>query len=865
MRRPVVYLLFLLSGAAGLVYQVIWVRVFGNVFGNTVHSAAVVTAVFMGGLGLGSWLAGRLADRVYLRSRRAPLLLYALFELGIGALGLALAWLLPELGALSAAVSAYDLGPDGWHELGAGSLALRYLLGALLLSPPALLMGGTLTLLARAVVGADLEAAPARIGLLYGLNTLGAAAGALVTDLGLVPGLGLLGSQAVAALLNLAAGLGALGLWRARRAERAAPPPAPAAPAPASWRPLGAASLALLLTGFAAMGLEIVWFRFLSYVLGGYRAVFSLLLSVLLLGLFLGALLGGWLARRVRSPETLFAAAQALLVVSALAGLMLFDGGALRAQADALREGHRAAGPALRALLELWLNLTPMLWLVGLPAVCMGLAYPVANALVQRTEARVGGRAGLLYLANTGGNVLGSLLAGFLLLPWLGVQRSTGVFALAALLGAACPLLAARRPWRRAGAAALAAGLLALAAFGALPRNQLVRESFAADLPEAEHRVLALREGVNETLMVVEVPGFARALFTNGHNMSGTRPSSLRYMRAFAHLPLLMQANPRRALVICFGVGNTLYAASLHRSLERLEVVDLSRDVLEHAGYFAATNHDVLQDPRVRVFVNDGRHHLRMQPEGRYDLVTLEPPPIGFAGVSALYTREFYALVRSRLAPGGALTQWLPGLQVDAPAALALVRAFLEVFPEAVLLNGFGTHMILLGRRDAPPELPLPTLLANLEAEPGVRASLAEVAMAQPAELVGSFAAGPDTLEAATRGVAPVTDDRPLLEYSVRSILRHTRQPPELFDPAGARAWCPACLAPDAPGLEHLAGHLAVMAAYYRSPAFLGADDPEAEIFELPAPVPEESAAIAASRYLRTLLSPGLDLPAADD
>ncbi|HSA23653.1 MAG TPA: fused MFS/spermidine synthase, partial [Myxococcota bacterium] len=803
MARPLVYLLFLVSGIAGLVYQVIWVRVFGNVFGNTVHSAAVVTAVFMAGLGLGSWLAGRLADRAWRRARATPLLLYALSELAIGALGLGLAWLLPELDALSAAVSTYSLGPDGWHELSTGSLALRYVLGALLLAPSTLLMGGTLSLLVRAVVGADLEAAPARIGLLYGLNTLGAAVGALATDFSLVPSLGLLGSQLLAAGLNAAAGLGALAVWRAHRRQAPAPAPAPAdapeASAPrtdGARRPLGAASAALLLTGFAAMGLEIVWFRFLGYVLGGYRAVFSLVLAVLLLGLFLGALAGGWLARRLRRPEVLFAGAQALLVLSALGALMTFDGGALRAQADALREGYRAAGPSLRALYELWVNATPMLWLVALPAVCMGLAYPVANALVQRTEAAVGGRAGLLYLANTSGNVLGSLGAGFLLLPWLGVQACTGLFALAALAGAGCLLLHpdGRAPRaRRAILLALGAGLAGVAAFGALPRNLLVRESFAGDLPEVEHRVLALREGVNETLMVVEVPGFARALFTNGHNMSGTRPSSLRYMRAFAHLPLLMQAHPRRALVICFGVGNTLYAASLHARLERLEVVDLSRDVLEHAGYFAATNHDVLDDPRVQVFVNDGRHHLRMQPEGRYDLVTLEPPPIGFAGVSSLYTREFYALVRSRLAPGGALTQWLPGLQVAEAGELALVRAFLDVFPDAVLLNGFGTHMILLGRRDAPPGLPLDTVLANLAAEPAVRASLEEVALARPTELVGAFAASAGTLAAATRGVAPVSDDRPVLEYSVRSVLRHTRQPAALFDPAGARAWCPAC------------------------------------------------------------------------
>src|SRR5262249_12390088 len=159
--------------------------------------------------------------------------------------------------------------------------------------------------------------------------------------------------------------------------------------------------------------------------------------------------------------------------------------------------------------------------------------------------------------------------------------------------------------------------------------------------------------------------------------MSGTTPLAQRYMRAFAHLPLLMRDAPERAAAICFGVGNTAQAVALHPSIRRIDVVHLSDQVLEHGGYFRATNGDVLAGPRVSVFVNDGRHPLLMQPEGSYGLIPLERPCLRFAGVSALYSKEFYALARPRLRPDGQMTQWLPIYQVPAHVALAIIRAFI--------------------------------------------------------------------------------------------------------------------------------------------------------------------------------------------
>src|SRR5207245_1738486 len=188
-----------------------------------------------------------------------------------------------------------------------------------------------------------------------------------------------------------------------------------------------------------------------------------------------------------------------------------------------------------------------------------------------------------------------------------------------------------------------------------------------------------------EVIAVSDEPGKGRTLFTNGHPMSSTARLSQRYMRALAHIPLLSMDAPETVLVIGFGVGNTTHAATLHPSIRRVDVADLSRAILAHSSYFKDVNDDVLNDPRVAVYVNDGPHHLLMQPAASYDLITLEPPPIAYAGVAALYSKEFYALSRARLKPRGFLSQWLPPYQVPTATALAMLRAFAQFFPQAVL------------------------------------------------------------------------------------------------------------------------------------------------------------------------------------
>ncbi|ATB33421.1 fused MFS/spermidine synthase [Melittangium boletus] len=803
MRAPLLYLLFFLSGISGLVYQVVWVRQFGNLFGNTVWSAAVVTAIFMCGLGVGGLVAGRLADRLHARDGAAPLRLYARVELGIAVLGMLVALALPWVGRASGALSAYTPDAQGWLVLSVSSQVWRYLLALVLLGPITLLMGGTLTLLIRHQVGSQFSAAGWHVGALYGVNTAGAALGAFLTDLAFIPALGVRDTQLLAVALNTAVGLCALLVLRQGASSAAPPPPVLSEPAPPPSMPeesrlVHLTGMALALSGFASMGMEMLWFRYFSTLLGGFRSVFSLLLTVILVCMWLGATLAGGLVRRLGRPALLLGSALTLLVITSLGLLASLDVESVRASERALGHG----GPPSRLAEHLFL-LMPMISAVGLPSVLMGMTFPLANALVQRASATVGGRAGGLYLWNTAGAVLGSLCTGFLLLPALGMQRSMGALALLTTL-ALLPLALAAIPLPEAGLSRrrvptlLAGCALALVGWSGQAPDKLLRQGFPIVDVEPV-RVLATSEGPNETVLIAEVEGLGRALYTNGHSMAGNEPTAQRYMRAMAHVPLLQQESPRRVGIICFGAGNTVHAASLHPSVEKLDVMDLSRNVLSHADYFAATNGHVLKDPRVTVHVNDGRQHLRMRPEGTYDLITLEPPPIAFAGVGSLYSREFYALARSRLVPGGYFTQWLPAYQVPEHTSRAMVRAFLDVFPDAVLLAGYGAELILMGSNGGQNQLHLAEVQRRLEARPQVKADLERFWLGSPVEYAGLFSASTRGLEALTRGVAPVTDDWPITEYSMASTGTPRRMPAGLFALEDLTTWCTDCDDPRLP------------------------------------------------------------------
>jgi tetratricopeptide (TPR) repeat protein len=337
--------------------------------------------------------------------------------------------------------------------------------------------------------------------------------------------------------------------------------------------------------------------------------------------------------------------------------------------------------------------------------------------------------------------------------------------------------------------------------------------------------------------------------------MSSTLPFSQRYMRALAHLPLLSMGNPERVLVIGFGVGNTTHAATLHPSIRRVEVADLSRGVLDHARYFSEFNKGVLGDPRVAVHVNDGRQHLQMQPPGSYDLVTLEPPPIAYAGVAALYSREFYELAKSRLKAGGYVSQWLPAYQVPSSTTLSMVRAFVDVFSGAVLVSGAESDLLLLGANGVRAEVDPGRLAASLARAPLARADLERIDLGRPTEIVGTFVASAATLADATRDTPPVTDDRPIQEYGVLSLLNFGEAvPASIVKLEDVASWCPRCFVDGrpVPQVADLELYLALLQRAYRASPV--------EVRRARAIADREGREVAGSAYLGAIVPESADL-----
>jgi spermidine synthase len=377
--------------------------------------------------------------------------------------------------------------------------------------------------------------------------------------------------------------------------------------------------------------------------------------------------------------------------------------------------------------------------------------------------------AGFLTLANTAGAMAGSLAAGFLLLPWLGIEGSIRLLAGSYGLAAACMLLAGLRPaLRREAVAFAAAGALFIGVVALFPSGLMERRYLRYALDRFERTEGAvpveIREGLTETVIylrrdLLDEPLYYR-LVTNNHSMSATSINARRYMKLFVYLPVALHHEPRSALLISYGVGCTAKALTDTASFERIDVVDISRDILEmNRIVYPDPAEYPLEDPRVRVHVEDGRYFLQTT-EQRFDLITGEPPPPKSAGVVNLYTQEYFALVRQRLAEGGIVTYWLPVHGLLESDTRAILRAFCEVFEDCTLWAGASLDWILMGTRDARGPVSAAGFRRQWD-DPVVGAELRELGFELPEQIGALFMAGADDLRAIAGDTPPLDDDHP--------------------------------------------------------------------------------------------------------
>jgi len=731
-------LLLIFSGAAGLVYQVIWIKQLSLVVGVEVYSIATAVSAFFAGIAFGGFVIGRWADRL-----SCPLVLYCILEAGIALLGVASTLLL-----------AHAASPFVAIESRAGVIA--WLLPFTLVGVPAFLMGGTLPAAVRACPSAD-ERVARTGGTLYAANTMGGIVGALLSSFAFLPWFGVRGTAFAAATLNLISAVIAFSLSRRQTEEHQST-------LPPNMQTLSREVCIVLslyaLAGGVALGYEVVWSQAIAQFISTRSFAFSIVLATYLAGLALGSALYVRFASKMKNPWSIFGlliAAAGLVALLEIAGLRLWQ---LRIQAIVGDLAYRAMGIPFAGMCARFF--VAAAGIVLLPTTLLGAAFPAALQLTVGKH-RIGRDIGAVIALNTIGGIAGTLLTGFFLVPRLGLIRTLGVLAIsAAAIGIFAvfhsPGVSQRIRWGvfAIGIAAAACGILT-------PSDRLARLLAAT---RGDGTLVFYEESNGGTVAIVrqgtEQNTFKR-LFIQGVSNSGDAMPSLRYMRLQALLPLIIHnGEPHSALVIGFGTGITAGVLLQYPGLTKRVSAELLQAVVRAGPNFRG-NYGAFSNPRLQIRLRDGRRDL-LQSSDRYDLITLEPPPPSAAGVVNLYSQDFYKMAAARLQPNGLFAQWLPLTTQNDEDTRSLVRSFLNVFPSATLWTTELHEMLLIGSF-TPIELDEDRITQRYD-QPTIRDALQEVGISSAATLLATWVTGREGLLLYAGDALPVTDDRPRIEYA---------------------------------------------------------------------------------------------------
>ena len=810
MRNALIYVLFFLSGAAGLVYELVWVRELIFVFGGTTYAITTVLVAFMGGLGLGSYLAGRLSRRL-----KNPAGAYGLLEICIGLYALCVPVLLGLAEPAYRAIYPYAAQTPGLLTV------FRFGVSAMILVIPTTFMGATLPILVRYVTlrGGTFGRS---VGRLYGINTLGAVLGVVSAGFWLLPTLGLTGTTRLGATINIVIGIVARALLSRtfgadRRTKEAAgavqagdgggivtcPNTKCATPIQGSPKycprcgqvlpgPISVSgSLRWLLlvsfaaSGFAAMVYQITWTRALVMSLGSSTYAFTCILAAFILGLALGSLAIARWVDRWRNPLLVFGVLE--LLIGLVAVVIVPIHGRVPYMAQALIRDYSENYSRLVSLQFLL-----VIAITFVPTFLMGAIFPLVARSLARTgddPAAVTGRA---YAVNTIGTITGSFLAGFVLIrsDVLGVQSSI-VFAsvLNGVIGVAL-MLAGRAGagvsfGRRAAVPVVGLVLILLVGMGAGRWDQRLLNS-APYLKRGSiedyiktHDVIYYADGVDLTVGVMKASTDDDVMFltVNGKPDVSTTYTDMTNMILMAHLPALLDKGGRNACIVGLGSGMTPGALSRYPWYERLDCIEISDEVIKAASYFNPYTYNILtDDPRVRVIRGDARNHLLLTDQ-RYDLISSEPSNPWLAGSSNLFTREFFELAKSRLTDDGIMAAWLHAYMMSPQDFQMVVRTLCDVFDFVSLWELTETDYALIASPHKP-TIDLAEFYRRFET-PSVWADAYRISVQRPAHVLGRYITSGETLRAWADPAPVHTDDNARLEFSAPAAM-YLDQGPEL-------------------------------------------------------------------------------------
>jgi spermidine synthase len=759
-RSTPLLVLFFLSGVSALIYQVVWIRMLGLVFGVTAFAIATVLASFMAGLAFGNYHFGKRADR-----HAHPLRLYALLEAGIGLYGLCFPLVL-------GLVKIIYVSLEGRFHCGFATItAVRFLLSFAILFLPTALMGGTLPVVIKHLVRKR-AAVGSSTGYLYSANNLGAVAGCLAAGFLLIMLLGVRGTLYAAAAINILVALTAWILAGSPDTDAVAIHQEPdVAPGTGQAVPRWTIHLALWLfavEGFVALAYEVVWIRILSAsVLVNSVYSFSIVTASFILGLSLGAFAAARTIDKRNDLLTLFAGVEIGIGFCSVLLLVLFSG------LPAIQQASGSSAPGGFWVRNVAAEFSLAFLVLLAPCTLMGMLFPLVTKLYTVSIDSVGRRVGIVGGLNTVGSIAGSLAGGFVLIPALGMYRSILVLAAANIVLGVVPLVVnpltslRRRVW---------VGVLTIAVFGGLmvsiPHGAAYWRNMS--LSGSGNRLVYYREDHAATVSVIEGEtdeGRVKLLDVDGIPVAGTEYMLRTTQKCQAHIPLLLfeamnRRTARNVLIVGLGSGGTSWSASLHGG-GTITCVELVPGVVRAAAaQFKDENHGVFDNPRYRLTIGDGRNYL-LATTGRYDAILTESVHPIYAGNASLYSRDYFASCREKLTDSGVVSLWLPIYRISSTDFRCVLRTFQSVFPHCSVwftTNSLSRQVLVIGTM-APMAIDLPVWRSGARSA-AVRGDLGQLGLDDPDKLLSFLLMSEDDISEFA-GRAPLhTDDRPLLEFS---------------------------------------------------------------------------------------------------
>jgi len=741
--QATILILFFLSGVTGLVYEVVWQRMLVLVFGNTTLATTTIIAAFMGGLALGSFYFGRIADKY-----SKPLRLYAYLEAGIGIFAVLLPFILSGISIIYINIA---------ENLSATPYLLnliKFALCFLVLLVPSFLMGGTLPVISKFFIS-RLDKLSWRIGSLYGSNTLGGVIGTFIAGFFLINWLGVRETTYAAAALNIliagtAFGISLVVVSRSPVSSHSKEENSEEVSQQVYPRYVSTIIIVVYaLSGFCALAYEVLWTRLLVFSLGNTTYAFTTMLTTFLLGLALGSLIFARYMDKGKHLLPLLALIEIFVGLFAILSVWYF--------AD-LRDW------ILGLYSSNWYDVTGIRYVgaflvMFIPTLLLGIAFPLVNRIYAINLTRVGRRIGNLYSANTVGSVLGSFAAGFVLIPIMGVTRSIVLIAtINLILGAAVllPNFLARHKIKWATTGVVAVLVIVVVTTITAPSIELQKLS-------SGQKLLFYKEGSSATVVVLQYSNGLKELRVNGISEVGTNYNSLRTLHMLGHLPLLLSENPQKVLVIAFGAGIASGAVAEH-PIREIDAVEIAPEVIEANEYLRQENQSILDDPRLNLIIEDGRNYL-LRTTSQYDVITSDSTHPMASDSWLLYTREFYELCREKLNPGGIMAQWLPIHGLAPEDYKTILKTFQTVFPEITLWSA-NQYTLIVGSKG---EFKIDyTRFAQRLQDENVKEDLEQFLLSDPLQFLNNFIMGKEGITEYTMGIPINTDNHPLIQFAER-------------------------------------------------------------------------------------------------